>query len=261
MNTIRCVLIDDHEFACDSLARELRTLDDIDLIGCATELERALGDFDEPDVVLLDLSLPGICRRETIPTVLAAWPNSRVIAMTVYDTGPDLVLSISEGADGYIKSNTPTDELADVLRRVAHGATHYAPIPITYHRDTGIALTPIDRAVLRHLALGYTDVQIAAALDYTPRWVAKQLATIRGKAALPDSRARALLTRFALEHDPYCPLAVDEHITAPRPLAAAPRARATSNKSSRSHHRSDVTCSVASLVRNGRPSDDIKYGI
>lgn len=184
----------------------------VELLGVAADLDSALAFERRPDVVLVDLSLPRVCRRDVIHLVAARWPAARILAMTVYPTGPDLVLSIGEGAHGYVVKDIAANELCDAIHALASGSTYYATVPITYHTADALCLTPVERAVLRQIAEGATDAQAANALHRARRTIEHDLGAIRAKAGLArEPASRALLTRFAMEHDPYCKLTNEQH--------------------------------------------------
>lgn len=223
VSEIRCLLVDDDHFMREGLAAELRQMEGVALVGTAGDLGEALGHPGPVDVVLLDLGLPGTCRRTATEAVLELWPTAKVLVITAYATGPDVVQAFAEGARGYLAKNVRPQELGDALHTVAGGRTYCTPTLAGHLLNAGLRLTPAERGVLRHVAEGLTDRQVAAVMNVSESTVEHRLADVRVKAGLLD-RSRSLLTRFAYDCDPHCQLKPEEHEEADRRLRVLPRA-------------------------------------
>lgn len=210
MTPVTCLLVDDDHFVREGLAAGLRAIAGINLVGTAGTLEDALHGREPVDIVLLDLSLPTSCRRTATGTILAAWPRTRVLVITAYATGPDILQAFSEGARGYVTKSAGPEELAQAVHAVAAGQTYVTPTLAGHLLNAGLRLSRGERAVLRHVAEGRSDKDIAAALHLSPSTVENRLAAIRSKAVLLG-RSRSELTKFAHECDPFCGLTPRQH--------------------------------------------------
>lgn len=208
---ISVLVVDDDRFFRQGLEDELARMDGIRVIARAGVLEEALGQDVRPDVVLLDLGLPGSCRRIATGDVLARWPSAQVLVITAYASGPDVVLAFAEGARGYLAKTVDPGELLDALRAVASGRSYVTPTLAGHLLGAGLHLTPAERAVLRHVAEGLTDKQVAATLGISPKAVENRLASVRLKAGLAEG-SRSAITRFAIDADPFCQLSPAEHL-------------------------------------------------
>ncbi len=215
MNVISVLVVDDDQFFRRGLEDELARMPGVDVVGAAASLDRALAHDVQPHVVLLDLGLPDSCRRTATGEVLARWPTARVLVLTAYASGPDVVLAFAEGARGYLTKNASPADLLAALRAVASGRTYVTPTLAGHLLGAGLTLSGAEQAVLRHVAEGMTDKQVAAALGISPRAVENRLASVRLKAGLIDG-SRSAITRLAMEVDPYCQLSAERHLAAER---------------------------------------------
>lgn len=203
---ISVLVVDDDRFFRQGLEDELARMDGIRVIARADVLEEALGQDVRPDVVLLDLGLPGSCRRIATGDVLARWPSAQVLVITAYASGPDVVLAFAEGDRGYLAKTVDPGELLDALRAVAFGRSYVTPTLAGHLLGARLHLTPAERAVLRHVAEGLTDKQVAATLGISPK-----AASVRLKAGLAEG-SRSAIARFAIDADPFCQLSPAEHL-------------------------------------------------
>lgn len=211
MKAISVLVVDDDPFFRNGLEDELARMEGVEVLGRAATLEEALGHAVPPEVVLLDLGLPGSCRRTTTGDVLARWPTARVLVITAYASGPDVVLAFAEGARGYLTKNVGPRELLDALRAVASGCTYVTPTLAGHLLVAGLELTSAERAVLRHVAEGMGDKQVAATLGISAKAVENRLASVRLKAGLAET-SRSAITRFAIGVDPFCQLSPEAHL-------------------------------------------------
>lgn len=210
MKAISVLVVDDDPFFRRGLEDELSRMEGVRVLGFSGRLDDALAHGVAPDVVLLDLGLPGSCRRLAIGDVLARWPAAAVLVITAYASGPDVVLAFAEGARGYLAKSVGASELLDALRAVAAGHTYVTPTLAGHLLGAGLELTGPERAVLRCVAEGMADKQVAAALGISAKAVEKRLASVRQKAGLMEG-SRSALTRFAVDADPWCQLDRDGH--------------------------------------------------
>jgi DNA-binding NarL/FixJ family response regulator len=223
MPLVRCLLVEDDHFMREALAAELSSMESIELIGAACDLEEAFAYAGPIDLVVLDLGLPGSCRRGATGAVLETWPDVKVLIVTGYATGPDVVLAFAEGARGYVTKHVDPREFQAAVRTVVNGGTYVTPTLAGHLLSNGLTLSVAERAVLRGVAEGMTDKQIALRLGIGDKAVENRLASVRQKAGLLD-RSRSALTRFAADSDPFCQLRPDEHDAADVAAKRTPRA-------------------------------------
>jgi two-component system response regulator NreC len=126
---IRVVIVDDHALVRVSLRSLLSQQSDIECVGEAAGVEDAkrLAQSLEPDVVLLDMAIPGESGVQTVLTILEAAPESRVLALSIHDD-PDYVRqAFSAGANGYVLKELSDQEVVTAVREVASGGRHVPP--------------------------------------------------------------------------------------------------------------------------------------
>ena len=202
---IRVLLIDDHPIVHDGVSAVLRAEADVRVIGSLDTVDRAIaqiasaGDAARPDVVLLDLRLPGEEGVSGVRRLLAASPDLRVIVFTAYDVDEYVFGAIQAGAKGYLLKGSPAPELVRAIRHVHGGGTYLSPTigaKLANHavrgprRETSL-LTPRELAVLRLVAAGQSNRQIADSLGITERTVKFHVTAIFNKLGA-DNRAQAV---------------------------------------------------------------------
>jgi DNA-binding NarL/FixJ family response regulator len=223
MNTVRCLVVEDEPYSLRGLVDAINAMSDLEVVGEAGSLPEALGLDVGFDIVLLDLSLPGTCRRTAITTLLEAWPKVPVLVTTSFATGPDVVQAFGEGASGYVKKHADTKELHKAIKAVAAGRSYITPALEGYVRNSpGIVITERQRTILRLIAQGHTNAEVAAKLSLAERTVEGHIAEIRNRCSL-QNRPRSELTRFAIESDPGCDLDEEQHELLRRTLAQVRR--------------------------------------
>jgi DNA-binding NarL/FixJ family response regulator len=172
---IRVLVVDDHPIVLDGVALALQRTTFLELAGYARSGREAVDAVIRyrPDVVLLDLRLPDMLAPETIRAITAAAPDVKVVIFTAYPDHAALADALAAGAHGVLVKDTERGDLVDVLRRVAAGERVVAA---DLHSDGGIllgrklrehGLTRREYEILRHVAMGQTNPEIAAALGLT----------------------------------------------------------------------------------------------
>jgi len=203
---IRILVVDDHPIVRQGLVAVLEDQEDFQIAGAAGSAEEAieLAGRQAPDVVLLDLELPGMDGVEAMPRLAAAAPGARVIVFTAYDTDERVMGAIKAGAKGYLLKGAAAEEIAHAIRGVHAGGSHLTPrvaakvvAAVGAPRRTG--LTAREREVLRLVADGRSTKQIARSLSITERTVKFHIASVMNKLGA-DNRAQAvaLATRRSL---------------------------------------------------------------
>jgi len=205
------VIVDDHHLFRAGVRAELDGL--VDVLGDAATVEEAIRLIveAEPDVVLLDVQMPGGGGVEVIRQVAAKRPAQRFLALSVSDAAEDVIAIIRAGARGYVTKTISGAELADAVRRVAEGDAVFSPRLAGFVLDAfaGAAslppaevdpeldqLSPREREVLRHIARGYLYKEIALRLGISNKTVEAHVSAVLRKLQLSN---RHELSRWAVE--------------------------------------------------------------
>lgn len=204
---IRVVVVDDHLIVRQGLRLMLEEAgDDFDLVGEAHEGAAALRIVGEarPDVVLMDVRMPGMDGLEAIGHIRERHPQTAVVVLTTYNEEDLVVRALQAGACGYLLKDTNRDTLFRAIRAAVRGEmllqpgimehilahTARAPAPSSPTKDSG-ELTNREREVLEGVAKGQRSKEIALHLHITENTVKGHLATIYAKLGV-DSRASAV---------------------------------------------------------------------
>jgi DNA-binding NarL/FixJ family response regulator len=196
---IRILVIDDHPVVREGLVASLEDDPEFEVVGAAGSLEEALplATARRPDVILLDLELPRVDGLAAIPILGGAHADARVLILTAYDTDERVLGAIRSGARGYLLKGAPLNEIARAIRAVHAGETYLEPriagkvvAELRPGRKTG-ALSRREREVLRLIAGGQSNKQIAQALGITERTVKFHVASVLNKLGA-ENRAQAV---------------------------------------------------------------------
>jgi DNA-binding NarL/FixJ family response regulator len=203
------VVVDDHAIFRRGVRAELEGR--VDVLGEAGSIEQAVRCVTElrPDVVLLDVHLPGGGGVEIIRQVAAKNPAQRFLALSVSDAAEDVIAIIRAGARGYVTKTIGGEELADAIRRVHGGDAVFSPRLAGFVLDAFAGtmtpaavdpeldqLTAREREVLRHLARGYLYKEIAFELGISAKTVEAHVSAVLRKLQLSN---RHELGRWAVE--------------------------------------------------------------
>jgi len=196
---IRLLLVDDHEMVRTGLRTFLELQDDMSVVGEAGSGEEALVRVAalEPDIVLLDLVLPGMTGVQTTQRLRAEHPEVKVVVLTSF-SGQDAVLpAVRAGVAGYLLKDVGPAELADALRSVHAGGSPLHPqvAATVMHSVTDAArdlLTPREREVLRLIARGLSNRLIARELVLSEKTVKAHVSAVLAKLGVADRTQAAL---------------------------------------------------------------------
>jgi DNA-binding NarL/FixJ family response regulator len=194
--SIRLVVVDDHPVVRDGLRGMLAAQPYLELAGEAADGAEAVAVVARvrPDVVLMDLRMPGMDGVTAIGRLKAEHPEVRVLVLTTYDTDADVVRALEAGATGYLLKDAPREELFRAVRAAARGETVLAPSVATrlvgrMQNPAPAALSPRELEILRLVAKGATNRQAAAELFISEATVKTHLLHAFGKLGVSDRTA------------------------------------------------------------------------
>jgi DNA-binding NarL/FixJ family response regulator len=191
---IRVAVADDHPVVRDGLVAMLRSEPEFEVVGEAASGADAVRLVERlaPDVLLLDLEMPGLDGVGVLRRLRALESPTRAIVFTVFDTDERIISAVEAGASGYLLKGVPRAEIFAAIRVVHGGGSLLQPVVATKvlrhvasrsapngaTESSAIALTPRESTVLQHLASGRSNKQIAAALGVSERTVKFHVSTL-----------------------------------------------------------------------------------
>ena len=190
----RVLVVDDHQVFSEALELLLRRQPDIRLVGSARGAAEAFGMLeDEPDVVLMDLYMPGVDGIEATRRIREIAPHAKVVLLTAVQRPEVIADAMAAGACGYVPKTRAADELMDVVRRAAAGELvmpEHDLAPVIEHLQGGrppsgegalLSLTPREVEILGALATGETATDIAGELGISALTVQSHVKSILAK--------------------------------------------------------------------------------
>ena len=203
---VRVVVVDDHSLFRSGVRTEIEPA--VEVVGEAGDVAAAISVIRsrEPDVVLLDVHLPGGGGRAVLDAVLATRPGTRFLALSVSDAAEDVIGVIRGGARGYVVKAISGPELCEAIQRVHAGDAYFSPrlagfVLDAFRGDPPMPLDPEldqltvrEREVLRLIASGYTYKETAARLHISARTVETHVSAVLRKLQLSSRRE---LSRWA----------------------------------------------------------------
>ena len=214
MSKLRIFLIDDHNLFRSGVKALLVRQPDFEVVGEAADGLEGLKRAKQlkPDVVLLDLNMPGISGREAVKMLVEELPQTQVLMLTVSEDAEDLMDTLKSGARGYLLKNIDADYLVDAIRRAARGEAVMSPqmtsklvrglqaggaevvLPQAAEKDK---VSPREREVLALLARGASNKEMARELQLAESTIKIHVQNILRKLNL-TSRVQAAV--YAVEH-------------------------------------------------------------
>jgi DNA-binding NarL/FixJ family response regulator len=195
---LRCILADDHPAIVDAVSRFLEEIEDVELVGRAVDGRRALALIDElePDVAVLDIRMPGLNGIQIAQRLSAAGADTAVILYTASGERSVLLEALDAGARGFLLKEAPLDDLARAIRIVAGRGTYVDPALAGVLAGPEAAerlhrLTKREREVLRLLADGMRNIQVAEQLSISPLTVRSHVKKAMDKLEA-DTRTQAV---------------------------------------------------------------------
>lgn len=210
MHKITILLVDDHMVVREGLKTLIAAQPDMSVIGEAGDGESAWQQIQicRPNVVIMDISIPGVNGIRTTERIRQAYPEVKVLVLSVHDDTSYLRQMLTVGASGYILKHTAADALIQAIRTVAAGGLYLEPAlaehvvgryvrrPIAATELLGAELSEREREVVQRVVQGYSNREIAAQLSLSVKTVETYRARALEKLGLTS---RAALVRYALE--------------------------------------------------------------
>jgi len=201
--TIRILIVDDHPMVIEGIQAILETYEDITVVGTLNNGQDAVDQIDTlaPDVVLLDLNMPGLSGLAATEMILEKRPETNILILSMHDTPEYIATALRHGAKGYVLKEVPTDEIREAIDSVLAGKEYLcsgakgslAP-KISDGRET---LTSREQTILLELAQGKSNKEVAGTLNISVRTVETHRQNIKRKLGISST---AGLTRYALQH-------------------------------------------------------------
>jgi DNA-binding NarL/FixJ family response regulator len=175
--TTRIYLVDDHSMTRAGLRSLLTSIDGLEVVGDDGDARRATEAIAQlrPDLVLLDITMPGLSGIDAIPMIHAVHARARVVMLTHHEGGSFVEQALQRGAAGYLSKDSEAEELALAVRAVMKGQSYVSPKVMggllhatrgEAHSGVGLAsLTPREREVFQLLAIGLCNKEVARKLD------------------------------------------------------------------------------------------------
>ena len=194
---IRVLVADDHPVVQQGLCTMLELEEDIEVVGRAKDGAEAVAQASEcrPDVILLDVQMPNVDGIEALRQIRATQPEARVIVLTTYRNEDYVFPSLQAGASGYMLKDATREELAGAIRSVAAGESLLDPDWLRTKPSELPSLTARERDVLRLMADGRNNAEIAQSLFVSENTVKTHVSNILVKLGCRD-RAAAVLTAW-----------------------------------------------------------------
>lgn len=214
---IRVLVVDDHTIVRAGIRLVLQAEPGIEVVGEAGDGQQAIAQTEalQPDVVLMDLAMPGISGLEATREIKRRWPQVQVLALTMHRSDDYLFRMLEAGASGYVLKGAETGDLIAAVRAAARGdvflypsmakklvADYLSRVQAGEERASYDGLTDREREVLRLIAEGYTNAEIAEALHLSPHTVQSHRRAIMEKLNLHDrvELAKYAMRRGLIEH-------------------------------------------------------------
>ncbi|MDG1456909.1 MAG: response regulator transcription factor [Pseudoprimorskyibacter sp.] len=199
----RVVVVDDHPMVAEGIEALLDSYDDIEVLATLSDGHQIIEQLDalSPDLILMDLNMPGMNGLSATEIILERKPETRILLLSMHDTPEYIRSALSHGARGYCLKDVPTEEIKHAIdvvmgggRYLCNGAEDAMSASIPNAREQ---LTNREQTILLQLASGKSNKAVANTLDISVRTVETHRKNIKRKLGISST---AGLTRYALEH-------------------------------------------------------------
>ncbi|MDB5863346.1 MAG: DNA-binding response regulator [Betaproteobacteria bacterium] len=205
---IRVFITDDHAVMRDGLKALLRSVPDFEVVGEACDGRDAVREVLklEPDVVLMDISMPGLNGIEAVRVLRSRECTARLVMLSMHSTSEHVFRALEAGADGYVLKESAGTEVVAAVRCVHSGRRYMSPALAAAHLDTAGAamsgsplerLSTRERQVLQLVVEGRSSSEIAACVHLSPKTVETYRSRMMKKLGVQDVTG---LVKFALQH-------------------------------------------------------------
>ncbi len=208
MTKIKLIIVDDHKLFREGIKALLAVTDDIEIVGEAEDGATAMKRIRElePDVILMDINMPGLNGIRVTEQILAQHPQIRIIMLTMLEDDASIFHAMRAGARGYLLKGAEPEEVLSVIRAVAEGQALFGPAIATrlmnYFKELGAKpavsgvlfpeLTEREVEVLRLISQGLNNQEIARKLFLSPKTIRNHITSIFSKLQVAD-RAQAIV--------------------------------------------------------------------
>jgi DNA-binding NarL/FixJ family response regulator len=194
---IRILAVDDHALVREGIAVLVATQSDMTLVAEASNGREAIQQFrtHRPDITLMDLQMPEMNGFDAIVAILGEFPDAKIVVLTTYKGDVQILRALKAGAQGYLLKTTFHKELVQTIRAVHAGRKVLSPeasYEVAEHA-TDDALTPAEISVLRLIAAGNANKQIADQLSITEETVKSRVKSILSKLGANDRTHAAMI--------------------------------------------------------------------
>jgi DNA-binding NarL/FixJ family response regulator len=201
---LKVLIADDHPLIIAGIRRTIEHVDDIHVVGEAqsgAELVQLI-ERRRPDVVLMDLRMPGVTGTEMIELIGKRWPETKTVVLSACDDPPVIEAALQAGASAYVLKTAGSLDVTAILRQAADGEVLPAPVtipprPVAPDQPGAPALTDRERDILTRVAAGMTTAAISQELWVSEHTIKFHLTNIYRKLGVPN---RAGAVRYALDH-------------------------------------------------------------
>ena len=210
---IRIAIVDDHPLFREGVARSLGEIGGFELVGEGASAEDAerLVRASTPDILLLDISMPG-GGLSALASILSAMPEQKIVMLTVSETNADVAQALKAGARGYVLKGVGSKALAEILRDVANGQSYVSPSlsarllsdllqPTGSKPDPLAQLTGREAEILKLVAEGLSNKEVAARLSLQEKTVKHHMTRVLAKLNVRNRTEAALLMHEARERN------------------------------------------------------------
>ncbi|TIW15598.1 MAG: response regulator transcription factor [Mesorhizobium sp.] len=210
---IRIAIVDDHPLFREGVARSLGEIGGFELVGEGASAEDAerLVRASMPDILLLDISMPG-GGLSALASILSAMPEQKIVMLTVSETNADVAQALKAGARGYVLKGVGSKALAEILRDVANGQSYVSPSlsarllsdllqPTGSKPDPLAQLTGREAEILKLVAEGLSNKEVAARLSLQEKTVKHHMTRVLAKLNVRNRTEAALLMHEARERN------------------------------------------------------------